>query len=299
MVWALDGGASFVSVVVPTRNRPESVIRCVEHLARLDYPPHRLEAIVVDDGGTPSVRWLADRFRGELELTVLHQRHTGPAGARNAGVARASGSLVAFTDDDCRPAPSWLAALTARLAARPSGVAGGRTVNELRDNPWSTASQLLNDFLYARQSVAGEDARFFVSNNLALSRDLFWEVGGFDPSFRLPAGEDRDLCRRLARSGCTMAYAPDAVVSHAHPLDVAGFVRQHFGYGRGARRYRSAAYGRGDLVDLEPLRFYVDLVAFPLSAHAAAPSRKLTLAALLALSQAATAAGFAWETAQQ
>jgi hypothetical protein len=81
------------------------------------------------------------------------------------------------------------------------------------------------------------------------------------------------------------------VVSHHHRLGLAGFVRQHFNYGRGARRYHERrAQRRGEPFRVEPPRFYLDLLIHPF--RAARGRRAATLLVLTVLAQAANAAGF-------
>jgi GT2 family glycosyltransferase len=160
---------------------------------------------------------------------------------------------LAFTDDDCRPAPDWLSTLGVRFAGAPDHAVGGRTLNALPDNRYSAASQLLIDYLYAYYNANGGLARFFASNNVALPRDRFHAVGGFDDRWPLAGGEDRELCDRWLQGGHGMLYAPEAVVYHAHPLTLRTFCRQHFNYGRGAYYYhRARARGGGGRAPVVP-----------------------------------------------
>ena len=68
-----------MTVVVPTRNRPERLAQCLEALSQLDYPADRLQVVIVDDGSEESPRALVDRFRGRLDLKLLEQGGAGPA----------------------------------------------------------------------------------------------------------------------------------------------------------------------------------------------------------------------------
>jgi len=113
---------------------------------------------------------------------------------------------------------------------------GGRTVNALQDVICSAASQRINDIVYEFYNSDPSNARFFASNNMAAPAEMLRTLGGFDCKFR-PAAEDRDLCERWRLSGGRMIYVPDAVVEHSHRLTFAAFIRQHFGYGRGAARF--------------------------------------------------------------
>ncbi|HEV2763340.1 MAG TPA: glycosyltransferase, partial [Pyrinomonadaceae bacterium] len=217
----------FFSVVVPTRARPAQLAACLDALARQEYPRERFEVVVVNDGG-PEPSEVFERFAGRLDATLVTQKHAGPAAARNTGARRARAPFLAFTDDDCRPDPVWLKALEARLRDAPGAAVGGRTVNALPRNLFSTASQSLTEYLYEYFDAAEGRAAFFTSNNLALSSELFRAVGGFDESFPLAAGEDRELCDRWRARGHRLTYAPDAVVRHAHALTLRSFCRQHF-----------------------------------------------------------------------
>ena len=274
------------SVVIPTYRRPERLAGALRSLEALDYPRDRFEVIVVDDGGGLS----RPSLRAPLDVVLLTQPHAGPATARNTGAATARGAYLAFTDDDCRPDPAWLQAMAARVAEAPDHAIGGRTINGLPDNPFSTASQLLVDFLYAWHFDHGQ-TRFFASNNLVAPTELFLARGAFDAEFRLAAGEDREFCHRWGRSGGRFTFAPEALVRHEHHLNAWSFWRQHFTYGRGAFHFSRRLAERGEQVPT-PLSFYVKLVASPLRSSR---RHRLFLASLLVLAQAATVAGYGRE----
>ncbi len=284
------GGPPLASVVVPTRDRPAQLAECLAHLARVQAPPGGFEVIVVDDGGSADLGPALEGVRGALDVQLVAQAHGGPARARNTGAAHARGTYLAFLDDDCRPTPGWLRAL---VGAAEQGLAGGCVVNAL-PAACPAASQALCDYLYAYYEAAG-GPRFFTSNNIALRRDLYLRHGGFDEAFTLAAGEDRALCDRLAAQGVALLYVPDAVVAHAHRLGLAGYLRQHFRYGRGAFRFHRSRGARGaGARQLEPLGFYTGLVRAPFAAGEPR-ERALLLSVLLAVSQGAHAAGYVWE----
>ena len=282
------------SVVVPTYRRPRQLAVCLEALAALDYPRDLYEVIVVDDGSPQPPEGVVRAFRDRLDVTLVSKPHRGPALARNAGAARARGDWLAFTDDDCVPAPEWLRLLGARLTGSPDCAVGGRVVNALPENPCSTASQLVVSWLYAYYNPEPERARFLSSNNFAMGAASFRGIGGFDETYPNAAAEDREICDRLLQRGHRIVYAPEAAVFHAHPLKFVGFCRQHFHYGRGAFCFRSVRGRRcATPIRLEPLSFYTGLLSRPFAE--ASGGRALSLAALAFVSQAVHAAGFAWE----
>lgn len=294
------------SVIVPTFYRPIHLARCLDALLALDYPADAYEIVIVDDASSEqTVRQVgrgAERQATGLRY-VAHSRG-GPAKARNAGARAARGKYLAFTDDDCEPSPGWLRQLEAPLLLRDDVVVGGLTRNALPDRICSRASQLLIDYLYQYYDSAQTGSRFFTTNNLACSSSAFWKFGGFNESFPLAAGEDREFCERFQRLGGAAVFAPGAEVFHWHDLNLPRFARQHFNYGRGAdflHRSRWAGLtpttgtmqGARRRPKLEPPSFYFNLVRYPLVRERGVTGWRL--ASLLSVSQAAYAAGYAYQ----
>jgi GT2 family glycosyltransferase len=280
----------YFSIVVPTFARSRQLADCLAGLGRLDYPRDRYEVIVVDDGSTTPPRDAIDAAADTLDTRLVCQRHAGPASARNTGAAQARGTYLAFTDDDCLPAPGWLKALAARLEEHPDCACGGNTINALTTNPYSTASQLLINYLYSYYNADRGNARFLASNNFAVSKEIFRSIGGFDTTYPYAAAEDRELCDRWLHLGRRMIYAPEAIVHHAHALSFVSFWQQHWNYGRGAYFFRRVRATRSRTkIRLEPPQFYLNLLRSPFSQTDRLGA--FGLAVLLALSQIANAAG--------
>jgi GT2 family glycosyltransferase len=281
----------FFSIVIPTYSRPERLATCLESITQLDYPRDRFEVVVVDDGSEPPLNSIVAPFQNQLNLTLLRQANAGPATARNTGAAQARGKYLVFTDDDCVPLPDWLQALEAHFATVPDCAIGGRTLNALSDNLYSTASQLLIDYLYEYYNADPKQARFFASNNFALPADYFRSIGSFDTSFPLAAGEDRELCDRLLHNNYRLMYVPEAQIYHAHHLSLRHFWRQHFNYGRGAFHFHRVRSQRDrEPIKVEPWTFYFNLLTYPFSQKSRHPW--ILISALFFISQVANIAGF-------
>ena len=154
-----------ITVVVPTRDRHDQLRRCLASLLAQEVPAgSSFDVVVVDDGSVPPVElpWV------DARVTVTRQSQGGPASARNAGALATQAPLVAFLDDDCEPAPGWLAALIAAAHAAPGCGYGGRVVNRLAANPFAETSQLIVSFLCEYYRETRDTGRFFTSNNLAV-----------------------------------------------------------------------------------------------------------------------------------
>lgn len=279
------------SVVIPTFDRPDRLVGCLDGICGLAADPHSFEVLVVDDGSTLDLQPILQPYRDRLQLQLIRQQNAGPAAARNTGARHASGHVLAFTDDDCVPDPNWLTELLRSHQHHPTSIIGGRTINALTDNLFAEASQDVVAYLYDYYAAVSGAPAFFTSNNMMVERDIFLALGGFSAAFRLAAGEDRELCDRWLARGHTLRYAERAVIRHYHGMDLRRFWRQHLNYGRGAFLFHAVRKERGARRTMEPPSFYLQLLLFPLRQRRSAP-RGLAGAALMALSQAANAAGY-------
>ncbi|MCC3435220.1 MAG: glycosyltransferase [Oscillatoriales cyanobacterium] len=281
------------SIIVPTYNRPEKLAQCLQSFVELEYPRDKFQVIVVNDSTEISVENTISPFQNGLNLTLLTQPNSGPATARNTGAFAAEGKFLVFTDDDCTVAADWLQNLEKRFVETPDCLIGGRTVNALPDNIYSTASQQLIDYLYSYYNAIGDRAQFFTSNNFALPAEAFEKIGGFDTTFSLAAGEDREFCFRWLNLGGRAVYAPEVTVYHSHALTLRKFWRQQFNYGRGAFLFGEIISKSGAKGKRQHPSFYLNLLTYPFSQGSGI--QKLLIAALFLVSQAGIAAGLFWE----
>jgi GT2 family glycosyltransferase len=286
-----------VTVIVPTYNRPDELRRCLAALAEQDFARDRFDVIVADDGGAVSPAQVVAEAQSLLDITLLNLTHGGPARVRNRAAERARGEYLAFTDDDCRPEPGWLRALVATIERVPGALVGGRVTNALTDNRFSRASQTVTDLVYAHYNADADDARFFASNNLAIAADEFRKSGGFDERFIVLACEDREFCDRWRSQGKRMVYAENAVIRHAHALNLRTYMRQHFTYGRGALHFHRIRSERGSGRMRNEMSFHADIRNWLVRPFRGRPLVEgINVAALLLLWQTANTAGFFYES---
>lgn len=271
-----DGHAERATwVVVVTRDRPESLQRCLAALSRQTAAYH---LVVVDDGSADSAAEVVADAAARAGAELVRGAGSGPAAARNAGARTAGGGVVLFLDDDCEPDHAWVATLAA--ACPVGGSAAGETVNADPDDPFAAASQLLTSELQRGSQRADGALGFAATSNLAVDRELMLRLP-FDEAFPTAAGEDREWCARAAAAGAAPRYEPAAIVRHRQQLGgLRGFWRQQVRYGRGAALLRTRFAG-----ELAPPRVRLRLVR-------AGFSQGLRVGALVTVAQLAVAWGY-------
>jgi glycosyltransferase involved in cell wall biosynthesis len=225
-----------ISVIVCTRNGDHTLPACLESLMAQDYPDY--EVIVIDDGSRDATAELTRRFG---QVRYRHQEHAGLSVARNLGADLATGSIIAYTDDDCMAHPGWLRHLSHAFEDAAVVAAGGPNIPPPPRNrvervvaaaPGAPAHVLLSD----------TEAEHLPGCNLAIRKDALGRIGGFRAEFTA-AGDDVDVCWRLREQG-VLRFVPGAMVWHHRRFTVKAYLNQQRGYGHAEALLMKAHPGR-------------------------------------------------------
>lgn len=216
-----------VSVVIPAFNAAQTIGGTLKALqAQVDAPA--FEVIVVDNASTDDTA----RIASDSGALVLHEPLRGPAAARNCGLHRARGCIIAHLDADTVPSRRWLHELCAPFDAHGAVLAAGNTLCY----PPRTAAERYAQAIglhSAQRTIARDEFPFAPSLNMAVRRDAALAIGGWND--RLITGEDVDFSHRLLKSGADrIHYCERAVVYHRTRADAEALRRQAAGYGAGA-----------------------------------------------------------------
>ena len=219
----LPDGPSF-SVIVCTRNGADRIGECLDAVGKMKG---RFETIVVDDGSTDDTARFVKQAFPMVKLIELEA--SGLSTARNAGAKEATGEILAFTDDDCEPDVEWLVRLGEFLTENDFAAVGGPNIPPMpRD--WHQAVVSAAPGAPGHVMLDDVEAEHLPGCNLAVRRDAFEAVCGFDPVFHT-AGDDVDFCWRLRDAGFRMGFTPDAFVWHHRRTHIRAYLRQQYGYG--------------------------------------------------------------------
>ena len=216
-----------ISVIVPCFDAAETLGSCIEGLLAQEIPGTEVEFLIVDNNSHDETAAIARSFSG---VNVLCETTQGSYAARNAGLRRARGEILAFIDPDCVPQTDWLLRLTEPLESPAVKIAIGRSLLA----GGSLAMRTLQDYEHVKDGLilAGSDPELYYghTNNMAVRREVFDTLGPFVERRR---GGDVVCVRQCVdRWGCdSVQYAPHAEVVHLEMDGLATYYRKVFTYG--------------------------------------------------------------------
>jgi GT2 family glycosyltransferase len=252
-----------VSIVVPTFDRPESLLRCLRSLSALETP-RRIEIVVVDNHPASAVTpRIVSAFPN---VRLIDEPRRGLSFARNAGIRAARGDIIVATDDDVTAPPGWIESLVApfvdpevmvvtgnvgaadlsreshRLFEAYGGLGRGDQPQRV-DGDWFWAfRQAVPTWLLGATANAAFRATIFSHPRIGLLDEA---LGAGTPT---GCSEDTYLFYKVLRAGFAIRYEPDAFVWHHHRSDVGSLVRQIYAYAKGHVAYHLTTLLRdGDL----------------------------------------------------
>jgi mycofactocin glycosyltransferase len=218
-----------VSIVIPTRDRAESVVECLESAYSQDYPSNRIEIIVVDDGSRDETQKLVSRFPCAL---LAHPTSRGQSYCRNLGARQAKSEIIAFLDDDCVAGRTWLRDLAPCFQWEEVGAVGGRvdgySARSLLDR-YEMEFSRLNLGKYILRGAKDRSAFFVPTCNMLVRKNTFIESGGIRETLHI--GEDVDFCWRMRDAGWLALYVPAGTVMHKHRTTLSTMLRRRADYG--------------------------------------------------------------------
>jgi GT2 family glycosyltransferase len=205
-----------ISVVVPTRNRPDHAEPCARSILRI---PGEFECVMIDQSDGDATARALEPLASDPRFRLVRTATRGASNARNLGVAETKQPLIAFTDDDCRVSPGWLERIGEIFSRDPDvDIIFGRVYIPAH----LAGTGFAADFEPHRREYHGEfpaaDVAWGIGANMSVRRSLFERIGGFDallgPGAPFNAGEEFDLMIRALAVGAKMVNASEVEVEH-------------------------------------------------------------------------------------
>lgn len=213
-----------VSVIVCTyaEERFEDFLEAVQSLQAQTYD--NIEIVLVIDGNETIHEWTTKRFDGKDNIVIhCNDKNHGISASRTRGVEIASGDVVAFIDDDAIANEDWVETLVKAYQEHDAIAVGGQMVGEwIGDRPWFLPQEFnwLVGVTHRGFGETGSEVRNTFESNLSFRRDVFLDLGGFDPKLGPTAEEYRhsegaEIGVRLKNQHDSgVLYIEDAIVKH-------------------------------------------------------------------------------------
>ena len=200
----------FVSVIIPVFNDGERLRKCLAALEAQSYPADRFEVIVVDNGSRQSPESIVREYP---HAQFTQESKPGSYCARNKGLSLAKGDVLAFTDADCVPQPTWLERGVATLEANPAaGLVAGRIKVFFKDPQKPSFVEFYESVRAFPQHDYIKDHKYGATANLFTTRAMMDRMGPFNET--LKSSGDKEWGNRVFKAGLPQIYAHDAVVEH-------------------------------------------------------------------------------------
>lgn len=214
-----------VSIIIITHNRAQSLISCINSLAKQNYSAINYEIIVVDDGTDQTeqeLKILQDKYHNLRYIRRSGRR--GVSESRNIGMQHAQYPIIAFIDDDCVANKGWIRNIVKFHQKYVNvGVIQGKITNYYQDNIYSWSAHYLIE-----KHFRNKNPTLVFTNNISFKKELMRDIV-FD--HRLPGCEDIDFARQLHRNKIRIRYIPQIMVSHKYRSALVSLIKQQFKYG--------------------------------------------------------------------
>jgi len=260
-----------ISVLVPARNEEANIGACIDSLLEQSYPKAQYEIIVIDDHSTDRTWEMISDLQhkaGHLMITQIPEPEAGAAPVRahkkfaiETGVRMATGDLIVTTDADCRFHPDWLSTIAAfyeatgaRFIAAPVRIGydppmspnDSSSTSSLQDKRRPSLLSIFQtlDFITLQGITGAAVYKNFHSMcngaNLAYTKEVFYEVGGFHGIDDIASGDDMLLMHKIYKRYPGKVFFlknPQAIVSTGVEESWRGFLNQRIRWASKADRY--------------------------------------------------------------
>jgi mycofactocin system glycosyltransferase len=252
-----------VTIIIPTRNRKESLVECLDSVFLQEYPRGKFDVIVVDDGSEDGTSDLAGSYPEDTYACrfFLNPKFRGQSYCRNLGAKHAKGEILAFLDSDCVAARFWLKTVVPCFRWKLVGAAGGFVDGYFDNSPLDRYEKVCSPLNMGKYMLLGANDRslFYIPTcNMLVRKDAFADTGGLRESLYL--GEDVDFCWRLRQTGWHVIYVPDGPVFHKHRNKLTKMLRRRAEYGASEAILCSLHPGKSKALQIRPLSFFAFLM---------------------------------------
>jgi glycosyltransferase involved in cell wall biosynthesis len=232
---------NFISIIIPTFNRIDSLIKGIENICNQDFPSNEYEIIIVDDGSTDDtgekIKCL-QKENNKYSIQYFKQENKGPATARNLGIKNAKGNIILFIGDDIIPAPHFIREHSnwhKKYPQKEVAILGYTTWSpELTITPYMKWLENGGPQFHYQNPKHGDlkhgqevPYNYFYTSNVSVKMELLrGEI--FNEMFPYAAYEDSELAYRLKNKGLKIVFNKNAEAYHYHKISLSEYSKRAF-----------------------------------------------------------------------
>ncbi len=205
-----------ITVIIPTFNDTDNLVRCLEALYLQSYPKNKIEIIIVNNNPKEDLSGLKKRYD---DLIILSEKKIGSYAARNKGIQSSTNEVIAFTDSDCIPDREWLKTgidyFDTHLSCE---IVGGKVKKVFLNPKLPTTIELYDLFSFHQQERYVAKYHFAVTANIFVKREVFDRIGNFNK--KMKSGGDSEFGNRAWQAGYKICYNDKSLVTHQAIHDI-------------------------------------------------------------------------------
>lgn len=220
------------SIIIPAFNATSTIFKCLKALKKQTIKPN--EVIIVDDGSKDHLQKKINKIKKQLKLRkliVIKQNHKGVSEARNLGAKKSHEEILVFIDSDCVPNINWLKNISIPFSNRQVGAVGGGYSGGVDNSFWQIFSH--EELFFRRRNRRGNVVTL-LSNNMAIRRSIFWEVGGFSKKY--PVCEDMLISYKISRK-YKILWLKNNGVKHHFKNNFKSFLKHQYFFGKESTKF--------------------------------------------------------------
>lgn len=217
------------TIIVPVFNRKNEVDELLQSAEELDFDRNQFEFLFVDDGSSDNLEQFLIDYHSPSKISIryIYQNNSGPAEARNNGMANSDGEYFLFLDSDCILPPQWLTTINAAIDNFGYDAFGGPdTFHESFSPVLKAVNYSMTSFIGTGGIRGGEKSveKFYPrSFNMGISKVIYNKIGGMRLRYY---GEDTDFSARIYEAGYKVGLISEAFVYHKRRTSLLRFFKQ-------------------------------------------------------------------------
>lgn len=248
----------FISVVIPSYNSEATIANCLDALKKQSYTG-KYEIIVADSSIDLTPQIISEYYP---DVTLIRfDKKTDPGTARNKGIGKAKGNIIAFVDSDCEPLPGWLEHIATAHMSR-YRVVGGVVMNGNGMDDWTGAAGYMAEFREFLPGQSKREVRHIPTCNISYKKEVFDEYGYFQGNYY--PQEDLLYNYSLTRKGEKIFLDPLIIVKHHHRSGFGEFINHQRKIGKTTAKVLRAIHLPGSFIARQPIPWTIAIPFLPI-----------------------------------